>query len=259
MNRDGVVDAEDDLNADDRINATDLAESRGDHAPGNIVFLTHVPVENTWGGILITMILGLIGSAFALRAGILLALGRQSTLPVVRYLSTGFIEGMRGVPLITILIMSVFVLPLILPIQFQPQPLVATLVAVCLFGTAYMAEVIRGGLQAIPKGQYEAAQSLGLSYWQETNLIIVPQATRTVIPAIVNWLIGLFKDTTLVIVIGLLDVLTVMRNKIVTKVEWNQTLMEGLIYVAIFFFIFMFGLSRYSMWLEERFGILKQR
>ncbi|MGB1160796.1 MAG: amino acid ABC transporter permease [Alphaproteobacteria bacterium] len=259
MNRDGVVDGEDDLNADDRINATDLAESRGDHAPGNIVFLTHVPVENTWGGILITMILGLIGSAFALRAGILLALGRQSTLPVVRYLSTGFIEGMRGVPLITILIMSVFVLPLILPIQFQPQPLVATLVAVCLFGTAYMAEVIRGGLQAIPKGQYEAAQSLGLSYWQETNLIIVPQATRTVIPAIVNTLIGLFKDTTLVIVIGLLDVLTVMRNKIVTKVEWNQTLMEGLIYVAIFFFIFMFGLSRYSMWLEERFGILKQR
>ena len=259
MNRDGVVDAQDDLNADDRINATDLAESRGDHAPGNIVFLTHVPVENTWGGILITMILGLVGSAFAMRAGILLALGRQSTLPVVRYLSTGFIEGMRGVPLITILIMSVFVLPLILPIQFQPQPLVATLVAVCLFGTAYMAEVIRGGLQAIPKGQYEAAQSLGLSYWQETNLIIVPQATRTVIPAIVNTLIGLFKDTTLVIVIGLLDVLTVMRNKIVTKVEWNQTLTEGLIYVAIFFFIFMFGLSRYSMWLEERFGILKQR
>lgn len=259
MNRDGVVNAEDDLNADDRINATDLADSRGDHAPGNIVFLTHVPVENTWGGILITMILGLVGSAFALRAGILLALGRQSTLPVIRYLSTGFIEGMRGVPLITILIMSVFVLPLILPIQFQPQPLVATLVAVCLFGTAYMAEVIRGGLQAIPKGQYEAAQSLGLSYWQETNLIIVPQATRTVIPAIVNTLIGLFKDTTLVIVIGLLDVLTVMRNKIVTKVEWNQTLMEGLIYVAVFFFIFMFGLSRYSMWLEERFGILKQR
>ena len=259
MNRDGVVDAADDLNADDRINATDLAESRGDHAPGNIVFLTHVPVENTWGGVLITMILGLVGSAFALRAGILLALGRQSTLPVIRYLSTGFIEGMRGVPLITILIMSVFVLPLILPIQFQPQPLVATLVAVCLFGTAYMAEVIRGGLQAIPKGQYEAAQSLGLSYWQETNLIIVPQATRTVIPAIVNTLIGLFKDTTLVIVIGLLDVLTVMRNKIVTKVEWNQTLMEGLIYVAVFFFIFMFGLSRYSMWLEERFGILKQR
>ncbi|MAW53268.1 MAG: hypothetical protein CME01_10600 [Geminicoccus sp.] len=259
MNRDGVVNAQDDVNGDDRINATDLAESRGDHAPGNIVFLTHVPVENTWGGILITMILGLIGSAFALRAGILLALGRQSTLPVVRYLSTGFIEGMRGGPLITILIMSVFVLPLILPIQFQPQPLVATLVAVCLFGTAYMAEVIRGGLQAIPKGQYEAAQSLGLSYWQETNLIIVPQATRTVIPAIVNTLIGLFKDTTLVIVIGLLDVLTVMRNKIVTKVEWNQTLMEGLIYVAIFFFIFMFGLSRYSMWLEERFGILKQR
>lgn len=259
MNRDGVVNPQDDINGDDRINATDLAESRGDHAPGNIVFLSHVPVENTWGGILITMILGLIGSAFALRAGILLALGRQSTLPVVRYLSTGFIEGMRGVPLITILIMSVFVLPLILPIQFQPQPLVATLVAVCLFGTAYMAEVIRGGLQAIPKGQYEAAQSLGLSYWQETNLIIVPQATRTVIPAIVNTLIGLFKDTTLVIVIGLLDVLTVMRNKIVTKVEWNQTLMEGLIYVAVFFFIFMFGLSRYSMWLEERFGILKQR
>ncbi|MAV46292.1 MAG: amino acid ABC transporter permease [Alphaproteobacteria bacterium TMED89] len=259
MNRDGVVNPQDDINGDDWINATDLAESRGDHAPGNIVFLSHVPVENTWGGILITMILGLIGSAFALRAGILLALGRQSTLPVVRYLSTGFIEGMRGVPLITILIMSVFVLPLILPIQFQPQPLVATLVAVCLFGTAYMAEVIRGGLQAIPKGQYEAAQSLGLSYWQETNLIIVPQATRTVIPAIVNTLIGLFKDTTLVIVIGLLDVLTVMRNKIVTKVEWNQTLMEGLIYVAVFFFIFMFGLSRYSMWLEERFGILKQR
>ena len=259
MNRDGEVDADDDLNADDRIDAADLAEARGDHAPGNVVFLTHVAVENTWGGVLITMILGLVGSAFALRAGILLALGRQSTLPVVRYLSTGFIEGMRGVPLITILIMSVFVLPLILPIQFQPQPLVATLVAVCLFGTAYMAEVIRGGLQAIPKGQYEAAQSLGLSYWQETNLIIVPQATRTVIPAIVNTLIGLFKDTTLVIVIGLLDVLTVMRNKIVTRVEWNQTLLEGLIYVAVFFFIFMFGLSRYSMWLEERFGILKQR
>ena len=162
---------------------------------------------NKWGGLLVTLVLGVFGIALAFPLGIILALGRRSKLPVISMVCTLFIEFIRGVPLITLLFFGMVMLPLFLPEGINMDGLVRVLVAVTLFQAAYMAEVIRGVLQAIPQGQYEAAQSVGLSYWQMNRKIILPQAIRITIPSIVNTSIGLFKDTTLVIIIGLLDLL----------------------------------------------------
>ncbi|MCI0431725.1 MAG: amino acid ABC transporter permease [Rhodospirillales bacterium] len=212
-----------------------------------------LPVQETrlWGGLTLTLILGIIGIVFSLPLGILLALGRRSDLPAIRMLCIGFIELLRAVPLITVLYMASVMLPLFVPEGVSFDKLLRAMIGIALFGAAYMAEVVRGGLQAIPKGQYEGAMALGLSYWKMTALIILPQALRISIPAIVNTFIGGFKDTTLVIVIGLFELLNIVQQA-TRDANWRGTSFEGFAFVAVVFFIFCFSMSRYSQYLERK-------
>ncbi|MCL6708006.1 amino acid ABC transporter permease [Pseudomonas sp. R2.Fl] len=205
-----------------------------------------------WGGLMVTLILSFVGIAVSLPFGIVLALGRRSSMPVIRTICVVFIEVVRGVPLITVLFMANVMLPLFLPTGWTIDNFLRALVGVAIFASAYMAEVIRGGLQAIPKGQYEGADSLGLSYWQKTRLIILPQAIKLVIPGIVNTFIGLFKDTSLVSIIGMFDLLGIVRLNF-TDVTWASpvTPVTGLIFAGFVFWIFCFGMSRYSAFMER--------
>ncbi len=204
-----------------------------------------------WGGLLLTMVIGVVGIALSLPIGIVLALGRRSDMPAIRMLCVIFIEFIRGVPLITLLFMASNMLPLFFPEGIDLDKLVRALVVVVAFSSAYMAEVVRGGLQAIPKGQYEAADAMGLSFWKSMFLIILPQALKIVIPGIVNSFIGLFKDTTLVLVIGLFDILG-MAKAAVTHADWIGLAREAYIFVGVVYFVFCFSMSRYSIWLEEK-------
>jgi amine acid ABC transporter, permease protein, 3-TM region, His/Glu/Gln/Arg/opine family len=212
------------------------------------------PVETSlWGGLLVTLVVAVTGIAASLPLGVLLALGRQSKLPVVKSASVIFIEFWRGVPLITVLFMSSVMLPLFLPPGTNFDKLLRALVGVALFSAAYMAEVVRGGLQAIPKGQYEGAAALGLGYGQSMYLIILPQALKIVIPGIVNSFIALFKDTSLVLIIGLFDLLGIVQLNF-TDPNWASpvTPATGYIFAAAVFWIFCFGMSRYSLYVERR-------
>jgi general L-amino acid transport system permease protein len=205
-----------------------------------------------FGGFMLNLVAGLSGIILSLPIGILLALGRQSKLPVIRVLSVTFIEFIRGVPLITLLFVAVIILQLVLPPDISLDQLVRVMIMITLFASAYMAEVIRGGLQAIPNGQYEAGQAMGLSYWQSMRLIILPQALKISIPGIVNTFIGLFKDTTVVIIIGLFDILGQARV-LQTNPDWmGKVDHETFLLAAIFFFIVCFSISRYSVNLEKR-------
>lgn len=204
-----------------------------------------------WGGLFLTLIIGGVGIAASLPIGIVLALGRRSELPIVRSLSIVFIEVVRGVPLVSILFMASVMLPLFAPEGVTFNKLLRALIGVALFSSAYMAEVVRGGLQAIPKGQYEAAQAMGLGYWQSMRLIILPQALAMVIPGIVNSFIALFKDTSLVLIIGLFDLLG-MAKIIVTDPKWLGLETESYLFAAFGFWIFCFGMSRYSVHLEHK-------
>ncbi len=204
-----------------------------------------------WGGLFLTLVLASVSIFGALPLGVILALGRRSDMPAVRMMCVGFIELIRAVPLISVLFMASVMLPLFLPEGQNFDKLVRALVAMSLFSAAYMAEGIRGGLQAIPKGQMEAAKSLGLGYWQAMAFIILPQALKISIPAIVNTFIGLFKDTTLVSIIGLLDPLGII-TPIRADQNWNGIVWELYGFVAVFFFIFCLGMSRYSMYLENK-------
>ena len=204
-----------------------------------------------WGGLLVTLVLGCTGIAIAFPLGIVLALGRRSNLPVISMVCTLFIEFIRGVPLITLLFFAMVMLPLFLPEGITLDGLVRCLIAVTLFQSAYMAEAIRGGLQAIPQGQYEAAQSVGLSYWQMNRKIILPQAIRITIPTIVNTSIGLFKDTTLVLIVGQLDLLGIGRAVLAAQ-TWMGLSIEVYVFVAIVFIVFTFSMSRYSLYLEKK-------
>jgi len=192
-----------------------------------------------------------IGITFSLPSGIMLALGRRSTMPLIRMICTGFIELFRSVPLITILFMFNTMLPLFLPVGVEVNQLVRAIVAVCLFAAAYMAEVIRGGLQAIPKGQYEAAAAMGLGYWQATTLIIMPQALKIMIPTIVGNFIGLFKDTTLVSIIGLFDLLNMARS-VGEDTRWLGLFIEPFFFITMIYFFFCFLMSQYSINLERK-------
>lgn len=205
-----------------------------------------------WGGLMVTLILSFVGIAVSLPLGILLALGRRSDMPVIKMICVVFIEVVRGVPLITVLFMANVMLPLFMPTGWTIDNFLRALVGVSLFASAYMAEVVRGGLQAIPKGQYEGADSLGLSYWQKTRLIILPQAIKLVIPGIVNTFIGLFKDTSLVSIIGMFDLLGIVRLNF-TDASWATpvTPLTGLIFAGFVFWIFCFGMSRYSAFMER--------
>ena len=208
---------------------------------------------NAWGGLLVTLVVAIVGIVFSLPLGILLALGRRSTLPAVRYLSILFIEFWRGVPLITVLFMSSVMLPLFLPEGVDFNKLLRALIGVMLFAAAYQAEVVRGGLQAIPKGQFEGAQALGLNYWRMMSLIVLPQALTLVIPGIVNTFIGLFKDTSLVLIISLFDLLGATQAAIADN-EWASPVQSatGYLVAALIFWLFCFGMSRYSMFMERK-------
>ena len=204
-----------------------------------------------WGGLMLTLVLSYVGIVAALPIGTLLALGRRSSMPVIRTICVMFIELWRGVPLISVLFMASVMLPLFLPEGVNFDKLLRALIGIVMFQSAYMAEVIRGGLQGLPKGQYEAASALGLGYWRATALIILPQALKIVIPGIVNTFIALFKDTTLVLIIGLFDVLGTVQASIVDP-AWGRVAVEGYVFAAFCFWIFCFAMSRYSQTLEKK-------
>lgn len=211
-----------------------------------------VEVETArWGGLFLTMVLAGVAITSSLPLGIVLALGRRSDMPVVSSLCVVFIELMRGVPLITVLFMSSVMLPLFLPEGVNFDKLLRALVGLSMFAAAYMAEIVRGGLQAISKGQYEAADALGLGYWQKTALIILPQALKIGIPNIVSLFIGLFKDTTLVLIIGLFDFFNSVQS-MTSDANWLGLSTEGYVFAAVVYFIFCFSMSRYSMSIERK-------
>ncbi|NVJ90506.1 MAG: amino acid ABC transporter permease [Methylocystaceae bacterium] len=210
------------------------------------------PVEtHQWGGLMLTLVLSYVGIVAALPFGVILALGRRSEMPTVRMVCVAFIELWRGVPLISVLFMASVMLPLFLPDGWDFQKLLRALIGITMFQSAYMAEVIRGGLQAIPKGQVEAAAALGLGYWRSMGLIVLPQALKLVIPGIVNTFIALFKDTTLVLIIGLLDILATVQSSIVDP-AWRGVAAEGYVFAAFCFWVFCFGMSKYSQALERK-------
>lgn len=210
------------------------------------------PVANSqWGGLPLTLILSVVGCGLALPLGILLALGRRSNLPIIRALCIAYIELIRGVPLISVLFMASVMFPLFLPEGMTIDKLLRAQVAIILFAAAYMAEVVRGGLQAIPKGQYEAADALGLSYWQATGLIILPQALKITIPPMVNTFIGVFKDTSLVLIISLFDLMTTTKTSL-TDPNWLGFSVEAYAFTALIYWLFTFFMSRYSQHLEKR-------
>jgi general L-amino acid transport system permease protein len=206
-----------------------------------------------WGGILVTIVVATIGIVFSLPLGILLALGRRSDMPVVRMFAVIFIEFVRGVPLITVLFMASVMLPLFVPERLAPDKLLRALIGVALFASAYMAEVVRGGLIAVPRGQYEAARALGLSYWRMIGLVILPQALRVTLPNIVNTFIGLFKDTTLVFVVGIFDFLrTIEAARADPKWAAPTAAVTGYVFAALFYFVCCYGMSRYARGVEAR-------
>ena len=213
-----------------------------------------VPVETTnWGGLTVTLVVSITGIAASLPIGILLALGRRSKMPIVRMFSLVFIELWRGVPLITVLFMSSVMLPLFLPPGTNFDKLLRALIGVSLFSAAYMAEVVRSGLQAIPRGQYEGAMAVGLSYWQIMNKIILPQALKIAIPNIVGNFISLFKDTTLVAIIGLFDLLGVVKAGLSDSTWATKSAAPTSFFVlALIFWVFCFAMSRYSIFTERR-------
>ncbi len=210
------------------------------------------PVETSrFGGFMLTMVIGVTGIVTSLPIGICLALGRQSELHIIRWLCTGFIEFIRGVPLITLLFVASTMLNYFLPPGTTFDLLLRVLIMVTLFSSAYIAEVVRGGLQAIPKGQREAADAMGLKYWSSMRLVVLPQALKISIPGIVNTFIGLFKDTTLVIIIGLLDPLGIGRASL-SDIKWQGLSTEVYVFIALFFFVCCFSMSRYSIYLEKK-------
>lgn len=220
---------------------------------GGLFGLRVVPTEQ-WGGLLVTLIISVVGITLSFPMGIVLALGRQSNLPIIKTVCVMFIELIRAVPLITILFMASVMLPLFMPQGTTVDKFLRALVGVTLFTSAYMAEVVRGGLQAIPRGQYEAAAALGLGYWRRMWFIILPQALKHVIPGIVNNFISLFKDTSLVYIVGMRDLLEAVKTKNDSAIEWQSanTATTGYLFAAMVFWVFCFGMSRYSIFMERR-------
>jgi len=212
-----------------------------------------LPVVETrfWGGLFLTLVIAVVGIVTSFPLGLLLALGRQSSLKIIRLFCIGFIELWRGIPLITVLFMASVMFPLFMPQGVNVDSLLRVLVGVSLFAAAYMAEIIRGGLQAIPKGQYEAAKATGLNYWQSMFIIILPQAITLVIPGIVSAFISLIKETTLVYIIGMFDFLGIVQFT-ASNSEWIRYTKEGYIFVGLVFWIICYSLSHYSRTLEKK-------
>ena len=214
--------------------------------------LSFVPTA-LWGGLPLTLLLSILGITVAFPLAILLALGRRSKMPLIRMFCVGYIEVIRGVPLISLLFVGSFLLPLFLPRGVEISDLLRAQVAIIGFSAAYLAEVIRGGLQAIPRGQFEAADALGLGYWQKMAKIVLPQAITLVIPPIVNTFIGLFKDTSLVSIVSLTDLLLATKDMAIADVDWRAFYAEGYTFVALIYFVFCFFMSKYSQYLERSF------
>jgi general L-amino acid transport system permease protein len=217
---------------------------------GGIFGMPYVENER-WGGLILTLLLSSFGIVFAFPLGILLALGRRSDMPVVSGLCVGYIELVRGVPLISLLFMASVMLPLFLPSGMTIDKLLRAQIAVIMFAAAYLAEVIRGGLQAIPKGQYDAAHALALPFWRRTYLIILPQALRIAVPALVNNFVALFKDTSLVLIIGLFDLLSTIKISL-TEPAWSGFGVEAYVFASMVYFVFCYAMSRYSKSFEHR-------
>jgi general L-amino acid transport system permease protein len=219
---------------------------------GGVLGLPYVESER-WGGLILTLLLTSFGLAFAFPLGVLLALGRRSNLPLVRALCVAYIELIRGVPLISVLFMASVMLPLFLPAGVSIDKLLRAQIALILFAAAYLAEVVRGGLQAIPQHQYDTADALGLNYFQRTSLIVLPQALRIAVPPLVNTSIGFFKDTSLVLIIGLFDLLSTIKVSL-NDPAWTGFGVEAYLFAAAVYFIFCYSMSLYSRRLEASAG-----
>ena len=224
---------------------------------GGVLGLTYV--ENSlWGGLPLTLILSTFGIAFAFPIGVILALGRRSHMPAIKSICVGYIELIRGVPLISVLFMSAVMLPLFLPEGVNIDKLLRAQIAIVMFASAYIAETIRGGLQAIPKGQFEGADSLGLTYWQQMRLVVLPQALTIVSPPLVGIFIALFKDTSLVVIIGIFD-LTQAAKAALADQAWRGFSVEVYVFISLIYFLFCFSMSKYSQSLEKRLSTDHQR
>ncbi|HPH12434.1 MAG TPA: amino acid ABC transporter permease [Burkholderiaceae bacterium] len=225
---------------------------------GNTMGLTKVETDR-WGGLPLTILLASLSMVMAFPIAMVVALGRRSALPAIRTFCTIYVELIRGVPLISVLFMASFMFPLFMPQGFSIDVLIRVLVGITLFAAAYMAEVIRGGLQAIPKGQLEAAATLGLSYWQTQVKIVLPQALAMVVPSIMNNFIGLFKDTSLVTIVSLYELTGALSLALNSDANWRPFKIEGYLFIAMIYFAFCFSMSRYSIWVEKQVNKGKQR
>jgi general L-amino acid transport system permease protein len=218
---------------------------------GNTMGLSKVETDR-WGGLPLTILLASLSMAMAFPIALVVALGRRSKLPAIRTFCTIYVELIRGVPLISVLFMASFMFPLFMPQGFSIDVLVRVLVGITLFAAAYMAEVIRGGLQALPKGQIEAAATLGLSYWQTQRKIVLPQALAMVVPSIMNNFISTFKDTSLVTIVSLYELTGALSLALNSDSDWRPFKIEGYLFIALIYFVFCFSMSRYSQWVEKQ-------
>jgi general L-amino acid transport system permease protein len=220
-----------------------------------------LPVVSTdrWGGLPLTVLLATLSIVLAFPLAVLVALGRRSRMPAIRTLCVIYVELIRGVPLISVLFMASFMFPLFMPPGTSIDVLLRVLVGITLFAAAYMAEIVRGGLQAIPKGQQEAADTLGLSYWQAQRKIILPQALALVVPGIMNNFISIFKDTSLVTIVSLYELTGAMGLALNSDANWRPFKIEAYAFIAAVYFLFCFSMSRYSLWIEQRLSISKNR
>lgn len=218
---------------------------------GNVAGLTLVDTDR-WGGLPLTLLLATLSIAMAFPLALLVALGRRSTLPAIRSVCTLYVELVRGVPLVSVLFMASFMFPLFMPVGMSIDVLVRVLAGITLFAAAYMAEVIRGGLQAVPRGQIEAAATQGLSYWQTQRFIVLPQALAAVLPGLMNNFIAIFKDTSLVTIVSLYELTGALGLALNSDADWRPYKIEGYLFIALIYFVFCFSMSRYSLWVEKQ-------
>ena len=225
---------------------------------GNTLGLSKVETDR-WGGLPLTLLLASLSMSMAFPISLVVALGRRSKLPAIRTFCSIYVELIRGVPLISVLFMASFMFPLLMPQGFNIDVLIRVLAGITLFAAAYMAEVIRGGLQAVPKGQIEAAATLGLSYWQTQRKIVLPQALAMVVPGIMNNFISTFKDTSLVTIVSMYELTGSMGMALNSDANWRPFKIEGYLFIALIYFVFCFSMSRYSIWIEKQVNKSKQR
>ena len=225
---------------------------------GGLWGLSPVPTD-LWGGLPLTIMLATLGIVLAFPIAVLVALGRRSDLPAIRSMCIVYVELVRGVPLISVLFMASFLFPLFMPMGKSPDVLLRVLVGITLFAAAYLAETVRGGLQAVPKGQIEAAATLGLSYWQTQRKIVLPQALAIVVPAVMNNFIAIFKDTSLVTIVSLYELTGSLGLALNSDADWRPYKLEGYLFIAAIYFAFCFAMSRYSLWIEKQVGVARTR